>query len=598
MRTKISKEKTYTALAAFFALVLILIVCYFLKDTVLGCHDSFADFVFARMHTFPEWYSHNLEFNLARGRVGFISALVFCLRYFILSTGNYTAIWLLQQIPIWLTVGLIAWVTARKTHPVYGVMFAIFFTTFLQIDTNHNLIDCYPFDFMYGMFIMVLGLYLYDGWLMRIGTKGSLKYLIGSVICYYESMTVYEPFITACLIYALISLYYVLKEHQSITSGIKEFVTRLLPHAAVAVVFMVILELLKIHPVVDTTTVTAVDEYGDFYDFANTWSVFSVSLLPLSNIDNVDIISSFTTLFQGRFLPVFAFGSALGAFFSCLAVKSSDRIKENIKSIDLSLLILGVSGLLYAVFFTVPHAMTANYQMWVRDLHAAGYLTSSMCYFGWALFFSCLISIVINCFAYRRRAVFTVSSLILAFLFLACAEITMNINMIFRARDAVTGQQMSYRGQAFYSFFSSDYAENYAAIQIYMPGFSGLHFDMGFDDGYADFEMDRDVTLTNDLKYFRREAGFYDFSGEFFYDVNCDAAWYTSIMNPQDPASQWVSGGDLVIVSTRPGTYELSYVDPDTGQRQTVSVPMGRMEVYAIHNDKPVDTDSLTISLI
>lgn len=597
-KAKFNKEFVWTCFAGLFAALLAALVCFFLKDEVLGCHDSFEDFIFARMHDFKGWFDHALEFNLARGRVGFITSFVLTLRYYILSTGNFTAIWLLQQIPIWFTVGLIAFVTGRKTRPVYGIMLAVFYAVFVQIDTNHNLMNCYPFDFMYGMTLMVLGLFFYDEWLSNIGKKRNLIRIILSIFFYYESMTVYEPFITACTIYALISFAHVWVRRKELgRKAFPEFVIRLIPHAVTAGVFFVILQYLKAHPVIQTVTVTAVDEYGDFYDFANTWQTFSLALFPLSGIDNVNVVTSFQSLLQGMFLPVFSCCAAASVICAFFAAKNSAPSREERKEINFRLLIIAISGLLFAVFYTLPHAATANYQMWVRDLNAKGYLTSSLCFFGWALMFSALISILINVLAHKGKAAFISGMLVISFLFFSCAEITMNINIVYRNNDAVTGQQMSYRGQAFYSFFSSEYAHDYAAILIYTPGLSGIHFNMDIDDGYADFESGRELTLTNSLPEFRRLAPYYDIAGVYTYLPSVDAGWYTSIANPEDMPRHWLSNGNIVFVSSYPQGYEFSYEDPATGEMIVSDVDMDRMQLYVIENSAPVDTDSLTITV-
>lgn len=597
-KAKLNKEFVWTCFAGLFAALLAALVCFFLKDEVLGCHDSFEDFIFARMHDFKGWFDHALEFNLARGRVGFITSFVLTLRYYILSTGNFTAIWLLQQIPIWFTVGLIAFVTGRKTRPVYGIMFAVFYAVFVQIDTNHNLMNCYPFDFMYGMTLMVLGLFFYDEWLSNIGKKRNLIRIILSIFFYYESMTVYEPFITACTIYALISFAHVWVRRKELgRKAFPEFVIRLIPHAVTAGVFFVILQYLKAHPVIQTVTVTAVDEYGDFYDFANTWQTFSLALFPLSGIDNVNVVTSFQSLLQGMFLPVFSCCAAASVICAFFAAKNSAPSREERKEINFRLLIIAISGLLFAVFYTLPHAATANYQMWVRDLNAKGYLTSSLCFFGWALMFSALISILINVLAHKGKAAFISGMLVISFLFFSCAEITMNINIVYRNNDAVTGQQMSYRGQAFYSFFSSEYAHDYAAILIYTPGLSGIHFNMEIDDGYADFESGRELTLTNSLPEFRRLAPYYDIAGVYTYLPSVDAGWYTSIANPEEMPRHWLSNGNIVFVSSYPQGYEFSYEDPATGEMIVSDVDMDRMQLYVIENSAPVDTDSLTITV-
>lgn len=173
----------------------------------------------------------------------------------------------------------------------------------------------------------------------------------------------------------------------------------------------------------------------------------------------------------------------------------------------------------------------------------------------------------------------------------------MNINMDFRDDDAVTGQQMSYRAQAFYSFFSSEYANKYAAILIYVPGLSGVHFNMDIDDGYADFESGRELTLTNSLREFRRESVYYDYCGVFQYLPSADAAWYTSIENPAEPPSEWVSNGNLVMISTYPSVYDITYTEHESGQTVTQAVDMGRMELYVIGDNQPADADSLAVTV-
>ena len=51
-KAKFNKEFVWTCFAGLFAALLAALVCFFLKDEVLGCHDSFEDFIFARMHDF------------------------------------------------------------------------------------------------------------------------------------------------------------------------------------------------------------------------------------------------------------------------------------------------------------------------------------------------------------------------------------------------------------------------------------------------------------------------------------------------------------------------------------------------------------------
>lgn len=598
-KTKLNGRFVWLSLTALFAAGVVAFICYFLKNEVLGCHDSFEEFMFARMTGFPEWFRHNLDFMFARGRVGILSSLVLVFRFFILNTGNYTAVWLLQQVPVWVTVFLLGFVVARKTRTEFGLLFVTVFAALNQIDTNHNLMECYPFDFMYGMSLMILGLYFYDSWICHMGQKKNLIRIILSAFFYYESMTVYEPFITACVIYALISLAYVIRDRK--INGKKSvivFIRRLIPHALTAVLFFVILKVMKIVYVTDSVAVTAVDEYGDFHDFANTWSTFTFALFPFHDSEHVDVAASLRNLFSYYFIPAFAFLAAGAVFCACMSAGSRKEADGKAASgaVTLRLLVMGLAGFLYGMCFCLPHSMTANYQMWVRDLNAEGYLTSSMCYFGWSLMFTCAAGIIINLTSGRKKVLSVAAAVVLSGLMFVGAEVTMNINMDFRDDDAVTGQQMSYRGQAFYSFFTSDYAENYSAIIIYMPGFSGIHFDIGADDAYADFEVNRDLVLANDIDWYREQSLYCDYAGVFVYIPSVEAGWYTGIANPADPESEWISNGDLVFVSTRPGNYTFSYQDPDTGETVNTEIAAGRMQVYPLENSRPVDTDTIVIT--
>ena len=576
------------------------IICYFLKDVVLGCHDSFYDFIFARMQPPESYYPHVLEFNLARGRVGFLAALVMSFRYHVLATGNFTAIWLLQMVPVWATVLLIAVLVGKKTKPVYGCFFAAFYGAFVQIDNSHNMLDCYPFDFAYGMMLMVIGLWLYDEWFCHEGRKRRVIFLILSVFFYYESMTVYEPFVTACFIYALISFAYVFNKRKELgRKSFLKFVTNLIPHGVTAVVFFAILKFLKDHPVVETVEVTAVDEYGTVSDFLNTWKTFSFSLFPLSNIEDIDVSLGFITIMAGRMVPFFCLFAAGAVLSLVLAVRNSEEAKDEVsyQSICLRLLVFAVSGFFFAIFFTVPHALTANYQMWVRDLNAKGYLTSSMCYFGWALMCSCLIALLVVFLTHKWKWTTVVTAILLPVLFFVGANITISINAVFQGHDAVTGQQMSYRGQAFYAFFTSDYAEAYAANLIYTAGSDGIHYNMMINDDYADFELDRGITLVNQDYEFAEAAPYNDYTAVFYFDPNIEAAIYTGVENPEDPVGDWITYGDIVLVSTKPENFTVSYTDPNTGERITEDISMGRMEVCSITSTDYVDLDSLTITL-
>ena len=231
------RKNTYkicNAVLGLSALAMALFICWFLRNTVLGCHDSMVDFVTARMNDFGFLYKNTMDFCLARGRASFLFPLVVTIRQILDKTGNYTIIWLVQQVPIWTAVGIISWIVAKKTRPYYGFFFACFFSAFIQIDLNHNLMTCYPVDFMYGIAMMAVGIWLYDSWFAHLkdGKKTNVIRIILSCFCYYESMQTYEPFIMACFIYILISVAYAVKERKEygVKKSIGRCILHLLPH--------------------------------------------------------------------------------------------------------------------------------------------------------------------------------------------------------------------------------------------------------------------------------------------------------------------------------------------------------------------------------
>jgi len=599
MRRTLNPGKILTLTTAFFAAVTVFIVCYFLRNEVLGCHDSFVDYVYGRTHSIKDIYISSLKFCLARGRVGFFFPVISTIRQMVLSTGNYYAAWFLQQIPIWFTVYFIGFVVARKTRPVYGFFFVIVFASLLQIDTNHNIMTCYPLDFMYGMSMMILGLYLYDSWFVHKGEKRNNIRLVVSLICYYASMQAYEPYITAGLIYALISGSYALKAKKDGQGGFfRNFILKVLPHFFVAVLFLSLLELLKIYPVVTDVPVTPVDNTGTLANCILTWKTFSFSLLPLSNTGIIDVGMSLKNVFANRYTGAFSVVSALGFLFFVLSLRFDFRKleKEEQRKINKRLLILAAAGALHGLFFTLPHSMTENYQNWVTNLGATGYLTSSLCYFGWALFFACILEVILNLASAASKFIYIPVAILATAGAFVCADLTAYINLYYYSAPAATGQQMSYTAQAFYSLFASDYAEDEMADLVYVPDYTGLHGILQSDDDYADYEVGKDVKLVNTYGEFKEneESNTYETAGIFDYYPDVDAGYYANIDNPEDSYLDWVAD-EIVFVSTRAGAYVISYVDEDTGEIVDIGINADRLDTIEIEDAGTVDLDSLTI---
>ena len=601
------RKNTYkiaNILLALSAAGLALMVCWFLRNTVLGCHDSMVDFTTARMHDFGYMYKETLDFCLARGRAGFLFPLVVTIRQIIDGTGNYLAIWLVQQVPIWVAVGLISFVIAKKTRPYYGFFFACFFSAFIQIDLNHNLMTCYPVDFMYGITMMVLGIWLYDGWLTHLkdGRKSNIARIILSCFCYYESMQTYEPFIIACMIYILISASYAVKERKEYgRKSFGRFILHLLPHGATGLLFVGIFAFLKIHPIVDMP-LTSDGGLGNFSGFMATWKTFTFSLLPLTHTKNsggsfnpVKILSGST-----RLALAFAVLTVLATALLCICTLNdyAKKSKEERKSLNIRLLLIGIAGLIEALTFSIPHAMLSNYQYWVLGLGASGYVPSSICYFGWAVFLSCIGCIIVNSYSTLKAYIFVPAFAVAALGLGVAAASTSNINHFYREVPASTGSQVSYRAQAFFGFFSSEIADDSNADIFYVPEYSGLHLDINRSDAYTDFELGKNATLINDGAVLKDTFSIDNTYAEFRYVDIADAGYYVIIDNAYMPEWQWVTTGDIVFVSSYPAEYEITYYDSETQEEVSTIIQADRTSTYVIENSNKVKLDSIEIELL
>ena len=596
--------KTANALLAATAAGLALMVCWFLRNTVLGCHDSMVDFTTARMHDFGYMYKETLDFCLARGRAGFLFPLVVTVRQIIDGTGNYLAIWLVQQVPIWTAVGLISYVIAKKTRPYYGFFFACFFSAFIQIDLNHNLMTCYPVDFMYGITMMVLGLYLYDSWLTHLkdGKRSNIVRIILSCFCYYESMQTYEPFIIACIIYILISASYAVRERKEYgKKSFGRFILHLIPHGATGLLFVGTFAFLKIHPIVEMP-LTSDGGLGNISGFITTWETFTFSLLPLTHTKNsggsfnpVKILTGST-----RLALAFAILTFIATLLLCICTLTdyAKKSKEERKSLNIKLVLISIAGLLEALTFSIPHAMLSNYQYWVLGLGASGYVPSSICFFGWAVFLSGIGCLIVNFFSGRKVFLYAPAFAVASILLGIAAASTSNINHFYREVPASTGSQVSYRAQAFFGFFSSDIADESSADIFYVPEYSGLHLDINRSDLYTDFELGKDATLINDGDVLKDTFSIDNTYGEFRYVDIADAGYYVIIDNAYMPEKQWVTTGDIVFVSSYPAEYEITYYDSETMQEITTTIQADRMTTYVIENSNKVKVNSIEIELL
>ncbi len=578
---------------------LVVLICWFLRNIVLGCHDSLAEFTYAKQWDLDIAYTHSRNFCLQRGRTGYLFPLVVTFRFFVHKYGNYTAVWLLQQVPIWFNVFFVSYIVARKTRPHYGIFFAAFFAAFIQIDIDHNLMTCYPLDFMYGLTLQILGLYLYDGWLAHLKDKKKTNWIrLGiSCLCYYESMQVYEAFLMACFCYAVISLAYVVKDRKELgRKWFGRFILQLVPHAVTGMIFVGILFYIRTHPVVDGTLSSG--DPGKLGFFLPTWLTFSVSLFPLRHRPEISRLDSLASIFTDPFtgLCVLAIAVAAAMLFMCILKSYPDRTKEEKISINFRLGVLGITGLAHAMSFNIPLGIDNKYQQWVNGVGTKGYITGVIGYFGWALFLVCAGCLIAN-FITRYKSYIRIPAYVIAVLGLACGTaFTASINELYINAEAATHNCISKRGQAFYAFVTSDDIAAMNADYIYVPDYSGVHGFLNIDNDYANYELGKPLTLENNIEAFEANSINYPIVSEFRYNGVLVAGYYVVLDNPWETEDKWVTTSDIIIVTARPEPVIITYYDETAGMTVTTELEGGRMKSFVIENSNTVSASSINIS--
>ena len=597
-RLKDNSYRIYLATLCAASLALVLLICWFLRDIVLACHDSLAEFTYARMWTLEFAYRHAREFNLQRGRAGFLFPLIVAFRYWVNGSGNYTAIWLLQQVPIWFDVFFISFIVGRKTKPYYGIFFAAFFAAFVQIDIDHNLMTCYPLDFTYGLALTIAGLYLYDGWLANLGKHKKTNWirLIFSCLCYYEAMQVYEAFLMACFPYAVISLAYVIKNRKELgRKWLGRFVLQLVPHGLTGAAYVGILVYIRTHPIVDGTLSSG--EPGALGFFPKTWLTLSVSLVPFRHLPEINkketLASVFTDPFTGLCTLFFLIATVM--LFLCIFKTFPKESKETKNRINFTLAALGVTGLAHAMSFNIPLGIDSKYQQWVCGLGAKGYMTGILCYYGWTLFFVCAGCLIANFISERKPQIRIPVYIAAAICLTVGAAFTAGINTLYLNADAAAGNCISKKAQVFYALITSDDVEAEDANYIYVPEYGGIHGFLNINNDYANFELGKPVTLTNNADDYIANAESIGKSAEFRYSGTTGTGYYVIIDNPSQAQKKWVTTEDIIIVSATSKPIVVTYYDETLKQTITVNIDTERFGSYVIDNSDTVDPASITL---
>ena len=536
-------------------------ICFLVKDTVLACHDSVMEYINARVNGWKNGYAYGMEYSLARGKLGLIFPAVIMFRFLVNGSGNYTAIWLLQYVPVFANVALLSVFFGKKIHKAAGLFFALFFFSFLQLDIWHCLITCYPLDFMYGLFLMNCGLWLFLEYQEKKGQYGNAARLAGSLFLFYESMQVYEAFIVASLVYAVIAFCYTIKNK----GGFKYFVSALIPHFLVAVAYIGILVYLRSHPVVDIA-VSSIDSNVDVGRAAKTCYAFSTGMFPLKDLRIVPSVKAlFLEPLHSKKLFAFAVASCFGGFLAAfLSVGEFREIsKEERKQTCLKLLAVAASGCLVAISFPLPHSLIPSYQQWAIEGAAGGYLPTTISYFGWA---AALVSVtlIVLCLLSSIPFVNIVLALGLAAVMGAGAFITGNIDLMFKDIESFAGSFMSVKYRTLYDMFRDDKLDADGITYFYVPAYIGVHSNIETDESLAEVEAGYDVELINNLE--GSEMLLQDNESRYImYDTDAHVSLILDVEDYTLPQEEWTASS-VYIFSCEECDYDVVLTYPNATQ--------------------------------
>lgn len=560
-------------------------VCFLVKDTVLACHDSVMEYINARVNGWKQGYVYGMEYSLARGKVGLIFPAVIMFRFFVNGTGNYSAIWLLQYIPVFANIALLSVFFAKKVHKTAGLLFALFFFSFLQLDIWHCLITCYPLDFMYGLFLMISGLWLFLDYQEKKGEHNNTARLVVSLILFYESMQVYEAFIVASLVYAVIAFCYSIRRK----GGIKYFVKALIPHFIVAVVYIGILAYLRAHPVVDIA-VSSIDSHVDVKRAARTCFEFSTGMFPLKDLR---VISSVKELFlhpvHSKKLFAFTAASGFGALVAALLAYNEFRYysKEARKSTCLKLLATTASGCLIALSYPLPHSLIPSYQDWVIQGAAGGYLPTTISYFGWSVAIVSVMLIVI-CLLSAIKYVNIPLAVLMCVFFAVGAFITANINMVFPQVESFAGEYMSVKFRTLYDIFRDDYLDQEGIVYFYVPAYNGVHSNIETDETLVEVEAGYDVELINNIE--GNEMLLQQNESRYIrYDADAHAALILDIEDYTAEEASWMTRS-VYIFACNECDYDVLLTRAE-GDQYVVRVHANAGEITLVEDDELVSAE-------
>ena len=569
-------------------------VLWFLRHILLCCSDSMAEFIFAKsMHNFKWYYERGMEFCLSRGRLGVIFPFVTALRMYVYWKGDYLAVWLLQHLPVYLNVFLIAFILGKRTKARYGLVFALSFVSFLQINGWHNIMICYPLDFMYGLFICILALWLFQISMEKKKTAAKIILRGISAWLFYESMQTYEAFLFISAVYAWLAVWHHLKVN-GVTKGAENkgkkigrsalgAAVSLIPHFITALAFLAIYVYIHAHPIVEDTgnDLSTLGTVGGFFE---TLTVFSCGMFPLSNLlfPAVRIGTKTVSVTGGMILRSLL--SGIGILSAALLIY---RDKDNGR-FNRTLRIMTGAGIIGAVLFPAMHSVTDRYQYWVTHEHQFGYVPTAICYYGWILAAACVMGLILNA-ASRRKVPKIISAAVGVAGFTLCTFVTCLINQsIVDTGVGPANPNLSLRAQTYYALTRDVEFRESGCDVLYLNGFSGVHGFIGYDELIIAVEFDG--TQRPELTFSEEDAeAMYENASnprEFRYDVDSYAA---SLVSPEGT-------GEIRVVSATGGEYSVNYTETD-GDRVSFDVYLEPWTLYSYEAPEAFDASTMDLGI-
>ena len=589
------KNETLTLILCICAAVVCAALMYSLRFSFLSCSDSVSEFVYGRIYSFEYAYDRALNFSLQRGRFGLLFPLIVALRFKLLGLGIPAVAWALQHIPIAINVLIISVIIGRKAGREYGAAFALAFASLLQVNGWHSLITCYPLDFMYGLTIAILGFVLFYKSLGASGKK-SIFLKIASAFLFYESMQTYEAFLMLSLVYGWIAIFDAFKradDPRALGKIAKDVFTPLALHIAVALIFIGLRVYVYDHPVVPTDDgVLDLRHPGSAKGFIVTLGAFSGGMFPMADLIHPRVRSGIAEYPMTCLQLIASMISGIGAGIFVFRAGNRSESDSERKDVNASLILIGISGLITAVFFPVIHALTGVYQGWVVEGHQFGYVPTTISYFGWITFIVCIFSLFLR----RRKAVRIPAAVIAGVIFAAMTLITSGINNALKEEKiGPTTVMYSYKAQAFYAVARDCICPEEGFDAVFIPDFDGVHDNLMFNEIILRYEWDGeyDVTPIKSGEEFRSEYASFDNPGVIRYDYDSDTGIVCSVDSVDE--GNYMTTGDIRVVSAHGGHYVIAYTEYD-GESKRYEFDLKPYEGITFENDEAVLAYSIDVT--